>query len=268
MRSLLKTDFKRIFKDKLFKILLIIGAAFALFNPLLYKLIFSTLEAEEMLGIAVSGKSLFFSAFLPGDNFGLIIPILIAIIICKDFSHGTVRNKIIMGKSRASIFFSMFISSATVMFAIILAHAFLTLGISLIFFDFQADPFTASDFGYMIISIFLEMLVYIFISAIVSFLIVAMKNAGLSIVMYVAITFIFTIIGSIVQIAAMFSDPTGSSYKILEFLQKSNVFMSSVIGDGNSYKFVEILYILIPTALGSFIFLFFGNLIFKNKDLK
>jgi ABC-type transport system involved in multi-copper enzyme maturation permease subunit len=226
------------------------------------------LDAEEMLGMVVSGKSLFFEAFLPGNNFGLIIPILIAIIVCKDFSHGTIRNKIIMGKSRSSIFLSMFISSAIIMFGVILAHALLTLGISLIFFDFQADPFTASDLGYMIISVFLEMLVYVFISAIVSFLIVAMKNAGLSIVMYVAVNFIFTIIGGIVQIAAMFSDPTSSSYKILEFLQKSNVFMSTLIGSGSSYKFVEILYILIPTILGSFLVLLLGNLIFNKKDLK
>lgn len=268
MGSLLKTDIKRILKDKLFLIVLIIGAAFALFNPLLYKLIFSALDSEEMLGMVVSAKSLFFESFLPGSNFGLIVPILISIIVCKDFSYGTIRNKIIMGKSRFSIFLSMFISSAITMCAVMLAHAILTLLISLMFFEFQTDPFTFGDFGYILISILFEMLVYIFLASIVAFLSVSMKNVGLSIVMFVAINFIFTILGSIIQVAALFADPESSSFKVLEFLQKSNIFMSTIIGTGTSYEFADFMYVLIPTILGTALILFLGNVIFKKKDLK
>ena len=123
MFNLLKTDFKRILCDKLFLVLCIIGGAFAVFTPLLYKVLFSLIEAEEFLNMTVNAKSLFFTAFSPSDNFGLILPILLAIILCKDFSHGTVRNKLICGYSRKKVFLSMYIACATTICVLILCYA-------------------------------------------------------------------------------------------------------------------------------------------------
>ena len=47
MLNLLKTDLKRVCKDKLFLILCIIAAAFAIFNPLVYKLLFAMVDMVE-----------------------------------------------------------------------------------------------------------------------------------------------------------------------------------------------------------------------------
>ena len=151
MRNLYVTDVKRILKDKLFTVTCILAGVFAIINPLLNKLLFDMLDISEMLGM-MSAKSMFFSAFLPGDNLGLIMPILISIIVCKDFSQGTVRNKIISGKSRSTIFISHLLSSATVICVLMLLHALLTLGTSLFFFSYQDGAFGASDFGYPTIS--------------------------------------------------------------------------------------------------------------------
>ena len=246
-------------------IVCIIGGAFALVTPLLYKVLFSAIDAEELLGAVTSAKSIFFEAFLPGSNFGLIVPVLLSIIICKDFSFGTIRNKIIIGKSRVSIFLSMFISSATVLCATVLAHALLTLFISLIFFDYQAGQFTAGDFGYLMLSILFEMLVYIFIAALISFLSVFMKNVGLAIVMYIAINFIFTIIGSIVMVASLIAEEKNI---ILEFLHNINIFTSSLIGTGSSYEFKDIMYIVLTPIIGTSLFVFLGITVFKKKDIK
>ena len=201
-----------------------------------------------MLGAFTSAKDIFFDSFLPSGNFGLVVPILLLIILSKDFSFGTIRNKIIIGKSRASIFMSMFISSTVFMCATVLVHALLTLFISLIFFDYQADPFTVGDFGYLLISILFEMLVYIFISALISFLSIFMKNVGLSIVMYIAINFILSIAGSIVSVAAMFAEGESA---VLEFFMNINIFTSSLIGASNSYIFKDIMYIVLPPIIGS-----------------
>ena len=116
MIDLLKTDLKRAVKDKLFIVICIIAGAFAIITPLLYKVIFVVLKFDEeamqeleMLGMGImNAKSIFFSSFSLGNNFGLILPIFVAIILCKDFSNGTIRNKIICGKSRTSIYFSLF----------------------------------------------------------------------------------------------------------------------------------------------------------------
>ncbi len=268
MLNLLKIDIKRHFKDKLFLVCAIIGGALAIFSPLLYKVLFSGLEMDELLGNLTSAKSLFFSAFSPSNNFGLVAPILVTIILCKDFSYGTIRNKIISGKSRVSIFLSMFITSTIVMSVLMLAHALITLLVSLLFFEYQSEPFAVSDIGYFILSVLFELLVYVLISAIISFFSVAMKNAGVSVVMYVAVNLLFSIIGSITMVAGMMVDPESTSYKVLEFLNNANLFTSTLIGSGSSYEASQILAILIPTVLGSGLLVFLGIYIFGKKDLK
>ena len=72
MRELIKSDIKRMLKDKLILIACIIGGAFAIITPLLYKAIFGLLEVEEMLGMLVDAKSQYFASFSPANNFGRI----------------------------------------------------------------------------------------------------------------------------------------------------------------------------------------------------
>ena len=159
MRSLLKADLRRVLKDKLLIVMGILAVVFALITPLLYALIISGMGADEDLeifGIAFTAKSMFFNSFSLGNNLGLIVPVLLAIVLCKDFSFGTVRNKIIAGKTRFQIYMSLFITCSVVFILCMLLHAFITLCLSLCFFDYQLTPFTASDFWYFLESFFLE----------------------------------------------------------------------------------------------------------------
>lgn len=271
MLNLFKTDLRRLFKDKLFLITCIIAGALALFSPLINILIFSGIDAEEgleILGMLPTAKSFFFNSFLPGNNMGLIMPILIAIILCKDFSQGTVRNKIICGYSRSSIFLSMFLSSSVVTSLIMVGQGFVTLFFSLIFFDYSNEAFTFAEFGYFMLSLLFEILVYVFVSAIISFLCVAMKNAGTSVVMYVALNFLFAIVGSVTMVAIMFVEPESTGYKVLEFFNNANIFTSTLIGSGVTYSAKEILYILLPSVGGGALAVLLGILIFNKKDLK
>ena len=127
MLELLKVDFKRVLRDKLFLVVCILSGVFALTTPLLYLLIFKLagagdLEELALLGVSVNGKSQFFDFFSLANNLGLIAPVLLAVALCKDFSHGTIRNKIICGKSRTKIYFSLFCTCAIVMCCFILAQ--------------------------------------------------------------------------------------------------------------------------------------------------
>ena len=179
MLNLLKTDLKRVFKDKLFLILCIIAAAFAIFNPLVYKLLFAMVDMVEELDMAIDAKTLCFTSFSPGNNLGLIMPIFAALVLCKDFSQGTIRNKIICGKTRTQIFLSMLITCAIVMCVVMFFHGILTLLFSRVFFEYQAAPFTWGSLGYMLLSFGLEMLVYVFMAALLTLLIVWSKKRGL-----------------------------------------------------------------------------------------
>jgi len=276
MTNLIKADFKRVLKDKLLLVVGILALAFAFVTPLLYRVLVGEMSNDptlEAMGFnAIYAKTQFFSSFSLGNNVGLVIPVFISIILCKDFSHGTVRNKIIGGKSRTSVFFSMYIVCAAITWAVILVHAFLTLGISLMFFDYQATEFTASDIAYFFESLAIQFMVYLFVAALITFLCTAMKNVGLVIVLYVAVMFGFTMIAGIVQIAvALISMDGGNTFlkDVLTFFQKINVFnYSTMVGMGTSYELKDILCYFLSPVVGTAGLLGFGTLIFNKKDLK
>ncbi len=276
MGSLLKTDLKRIAKDKLFLVACIIGVAFALFIPLMYYVLFSAISGADdvmvLLGTPINAKYIFSLAFSPGSNFALLVPILITIALYKDFSFGTVRNKLIHGKSRTSIFMSMHISNTIFLCGILLVYALLTLGTSLLFFEYQASGFGMEDFLYLLQTIIFELLIYAFIAALISFLCVFMKNAGTSIIMYMAINLGFTMIASIIMMSlnVLRFDPAQESLvSILEFFLNTNVFYAATtLGTGTSYTLEQILYATIPSLVGIAVFVGLGLLVFRKKDVK
>lgn len=273
MTNLIKTDLKRIFKDKLFTVICIIGLAFGVITPLLYKG-FADLAGLDALSafMAFDGKSIFISAFNPAGDFGMILPVLVSIIIFKDFSQGTVRNKLICGKTRAQVFLSTFATSAIALCTLILTYAVFSLSFSLLFFNFQATPFTISDLGYMLLTTLFEILVYILISALVSFMCVFMKNVGVTIVVYVAITFFFSFIDGLLIIGAGALSISGldpAIIKLLTLASKINVFGTSFpAGKVAVYSLEDVLCIVLPTVLGSILFVVLGILTFRKKDLK
>ncbi len=277
MIRLIKSDFKRIFCDKLFLVVCILAVVFAVIIPLLYVVIFGAMDAidemtKELLSGYITAKGQFFGAFSFGNNLGLIAPLLIGIILFKDFSFGTVRNKIISGHSRLSIFLSLFIVCFIALFGIVLAHALLTLAISLPFFDYQSTPFTLSDFWYFLESLLFQFLVYLFAAAFVSNLCVTKKNIGLVIVIYIAIVLGCTMIAGILQgvIMVISAEPKMEKVvEILDFFQRINVFnFSANIGLGSSYKVKDVCYYLITPIVFTLGLLGHGMLTFSRKDLK
>lgn len=274
MVELIKSDFRRVLKDKLFMVVCILAAVFAVITPLLYKAIFSSMgsDMEGVLVGVVTAKKNFFGAFSLGSNFGFVMPFLLAIILCKDFSHGTVRNKIISGHSRTGIFLSMYTVCATVLWVMTLLHALLTLGVSLLFFEYQDGPFTATDFWFLLESLGFELLVYLCLAAFVSWLCVSMKNVGLVIVLYAAASLGLTMIASILQVSIMvleMDSGSANTLEILEFFQRINIFNSQMyIGKGTSYELKDVAYNLLVPVIGTAGLLGWGTLKFNRKDLK
>lgn len=266
MRDLLKIDLKRVCKDTLFLVLLILAGVFAFVGPILMKAAFSFINIEEIAGNFVFAKSMFFDSFSVSSNMGIITPILLTVVICKDVSHGTIRNKIISGHSRTSIYLSRFITLCVYMVGIMLVHALLTLGFSLMFFNYQPKPFEWVDFWYILVSVGFNVLVYLLISALLAFLTVSMKTAGLSIVLYISALFLFIIVGVVtnLSVSLSFEEPS----KFLLFLDNANAFSSSIIGAGSSYTTFELLSLTLPNLFFAGAFFSLGLLIFNKRDLK
>lgn len=268
MLNLIRTDMKRLVKDKLLLIAAIIGAVFAVTTPLLYKLLFDLLDMGELLGMMISAKSMYFDSFNPANNFGMIAPIFITVIICKDFSYGTIRNKIVAGHSRRSIYLSIFISSSVVFAVMMLAQALITLLVSLTMFEYQATPFSSADLGYFLLSTLFEILVAVAISALMCFIAVLTRSTGFAILGYFAANFILSIVGGITAVAIQFSDPSGTVYEVIKFINDINIFTSLVIGRGVEYQLYDVIVILLPTIGATVALTVIGNDIFSRKDLK
>jgi hypothetical protein len=117
-------------------------------------------------------------------------------------------------------------------------------------------------------SLGIEFLIYFMVSAILTFFIVNMKRAGLSIVLYFVVYFVMTIIGSIIGAVCMFADPDSVFYGFLEFLSASNAFTTTAIGTGVSYSLEDILYLLLPNLSLTALIVGLGYLSFRKKDIK
>lgn len=274
MTELLRADLKRVLKDKLLMVMGILAVVFALITPLLYAAIFSTdgMLDDPMFASLVSAKSQFFQSFSMTNNLGLIAPVLLAIVLCKDFSFGTVRNKIIAGKRRSAIYLSLFGVCALVLTAVMLLSAFISLGVSLLFFDYQPTSFTFADFGYFMASLAFEVLVLLFMAALLSWLCACMRNVGTAIVLYVAITFMLVLVGSIVQMVCGVLEISGNNPALVDTLMvidRLNVGRAvAYIGAGTSYTWKDVLYLTLSPLAGILGFTGLGLIGFGKKDLK
>lgn len=274
MGELLRADIKRVLRDKLLMVMGILAVVFALITPLLYAALFSggDILDDPMFSSLVSGKGLFFASFSLGNNLGLIAPVLLAIVLCKDFSFGTVRNKIIAGKRRSAIFLSLFLTCALVLICVILLNAFLSLGVSLLFFDYQPGPFLWADFWYFLESLAFELLVLLFVAAMLSWLCTCMKNVGVAIVLYVAFSFLLVMVGSIIQMIVSVLELTGTNQQLVDALlviDRLNVGSAvNYIGRGTAYTTEDVLYLILSPLVGILGFLGLGLAGFCKKDLK
>lgn len=276
MAKLLKVDLKRIFKDKLLLVVAIIGVVLALTTPLIYKFIYLFLGADDtgLLGSLLSIKTMFYSSFSLSNNIGFIIPVFLLIIMSKDFSYGTIRNKIISGSSRTNVFLSMFISCSIVIVLAMLAYAALNGLLTVALFSNEMASITKEGVLYFVLSILFEILIYIFIAALLSFINVFAKNAGLKIILYVALAFGLIMIYSIVQVSMSVLIINGTENQLLidllEALLKLNVFYSNagIIGAVDKYIAEDIIYILVSTILGTGLFVFLGIVSMNKKDIK
>ena len=100
MIKLMRSSLYKLFRDKTFHIILIIGVVVSVFMPLLYLIIDSQ---TGNIGSTCNGYNLIIQSASPVQNFGIAIPINLITFIIGEFNYGTIRNKIIAGNKKSSI---------------------------------------------------------------------------------------------------------------------------------------------------------------------
>ena len=139
MLNLIKAELYRFFKSKYCLILAIVGAALALFVPLLQFVLKASISSiADAYGvqpnISFSALSCMQSSLNPGSIYVFIVSIIIVLILLQDYRNGTIRNKIICGISRFKIYSTYYLVSSIFLLALVLGNGLLTFLFSLPFF--------------------------------------------------------------------------------------------------------------------------------------
>lgn len=124
MKNLLKFEFRKLFQMKTLYIFSGILVAFLVFTVGTYKMMDVLMQetgimAETGMDISMfglssfSGKDFLVSA-LYNSEITIALAVVISLLLCTDYSSGTIKNIVAKGYSRAEIFFSKFLAAITV----------------------------------------------------------------------------------------------------------------------------------------------------------
>ena len=143
MSRLLKADLYRMLKSRLTMIALILAFAF----PVVIVLMYVGIRAMAGLGEDVLGSELLFnantvigSAYSLTNNIGLVIPAFAGILVCADYTNGTLRNKVIAGNRRTEIYLSHLLVSILFTVIVVTIYVAMTTALSLLLLPFNRDP--------------------------------------------------------------------------------------------------------------------------------
>ncbi|MBO6261479.1 MAG: hypothetical protein J6N95_02600 [Bacilli bacterium] len=213
MGRLLKAFFYKLSKDLAFRIILIIGGGLALFETLIFFGLQQLLATETDAFKLVSGQSMLMLSFSPAQNFGLAIPLYIIIFVCLEFSHGTIRNKIIAGHSKFQIYTSLYLSGLILAMMLLLSYVTLCTVLGTIFggFDVNGEALFGITSGsklsleYILKYILLGLLVYTSLVAVTVFFATLFRSIGPCIpIIFLLIMggyYLAVIMGTVIQVA-------------------------------------------------------------------
>lgn len=232
MSKLLSANFMRLKKDKFFWIGMIFMLASGILYPIMIYRDMKQTGTINTIDNAFCGCSLFI---------GIIMAIFCSLFIGTEYSDGTIRNKIVIGHTRISLYLANFITSAIISIAMCTMFFFpyLCIGIPLLGF-FEMDIRLVFLFGFVVF-----MLAITFSSI---FTLISMLNHNKAITATICILLAFLLLFAGVQMNTMLSQPeTILGYTISENGQgEYKELQNPKYLDGNERKIVQFFYDFTP----------------------
>ena len=275
MRNLLKTDFYLLRKNFLFKLLIILGIVLSAFS-IMQGLMFSNIgDGKEMMSggpngptppsdmmmFDTTGKSIFTSSFSLSISFAMIIAVVLALLVAQQFVNGNVRNKIIAGNKKSSVYYSLIVVHVLTGIVLLGLYAVLRLVFGSITLGYDTElAFNSSELLYCLQVTGLSLLVYVAVFAISVFLATIVRTTGTSILCVIGFILLLSFTANI--------DMLISDWTFLETLCDFNPtnMLSNILENELALK--EWL-IIIGGSIGFLAATTFGGaLLFSKKDLK
>lgn len=255
MFNLYRADLQRFLKSKIVYTMLILVIVFPLFMGGMYKLISEIAIYEEMpiYGALIDPFGAFMTAFNPVDNFGLIMLILLLIAVLADFNHGTIRNKLVIGYRRETIFIAQTLFILTIVTILVTIYPLLVYAFVSWFLGPNNQSFL-DLFRHYLNGLLSNLVIYIFVSIIIFRFKKLGASLGIIIGSLFAITFSFPLLSMVLK-----SETIDIILLIFPFF---NVFMPKELSIINN-----IFMILINLLYGGGLF-WIGCLMSKRQDFK
>ena len=285
MLRLFKAFLFRLRRDLTFRITLFIGIGMAIFMTILYLVLEYTLNADYEEGDTsikmLTGQGMLISSLSPVQNFGIAIPVNLISFTIIEFTHGTIRNKIIAGNSKGKIYASLFLSGLIFSIALIIVYALLCTLLGTIFGGFKPDngynvlpsvsgynSAMVSD-QYIVRIIIVSLMSYVSITSFAVLIATLTRQIGGAIpIVIIGILFCY-LIGTGVYVASVFAniEDIVNVIRILNPLYALSE--QSTTDDGYQImKDVTFYSALINNAVYAALFFMAGLLIFKKRDVK
>lgn len=274
MNRLLKADLYRMCKSRLTMIALILASAFPVVVVLLYVGIRAMAGLEpDMIGseLLFNANTVIGSCYSLTNNIGMIVPAFAGVLVCADYTNGTLRNKVIAGNRRTEIYLSHLIVSILFSVAIITIYTVLTTALSLLLLPFSRDP-SGNLFSEVFRFAAYGTMTFVFIATVSTLFAMTFRS--------IAPTIIFTIVPAILLLTAnsvlLMIDYSAYKYLVYfiptfgaNFFNLNSAGLFDLMGGGVSGSDTLIF------AEGMLSYLFFGALntvlgilIFNKRDVK
>lgn len=274
MKHLLSAEFMRLFKSKTLLLTTIIFSAFSVLGVVVLHFIFQDIQVvpDTTPGIITFDPLMSFYATNTLTNYfsdyltiGIFIALIINLINTKDYSQGTIRNFMVSGESRTTIYLTKAIitSIATIIF----------IGISIIVVTLASTIVTGWSTTFASIDLLeflgrslLVILIYIAFSTIITFFAHLFQSSGKVIAITLVICFVFQILYGLYTYNLYISGGSGSVF--LEIITKIfvPVHLAGVTSLGGELN--DILFAVLASVLTILLFTILGILKFKQRDLK
>ena len=280
MFKIMTASLYKLFRDTTFKVTLIIGVALALLTNLLYFIIFKiAIDTPEIGNALFSGETALINSLNPSSNFGLTVPINLVVFTIGEFTYGTIRNKIIAGHKRSSIYFSLLLTGFVFTVILMTAYCFLSWAFgSLLSGSVHAQGVSSTTIGYIILYGFCS---YIFVMVLSVFVATLTRSIGGSLpivilmLVFMGLIPTFALIGMSTEMGgeaslltylpshiAMWIDPLF----MLGVYSNSSIMSSLITGTENSVEMI-LAGIIVP-IFWSAVFGILGLKLFQFRDIK
>jgi ABC-type transport system involved in multi-copper enzyme maturation permease subunit len=211
----------------------------------------------EYIPFDFNGRDIFLSTFSPSQNVGLLIPIILSIILTREFSYGTIRNKVICGHKKENIYLSLLISSLVIGLSLFLISALINLLFGSLVLGY-GKSFNGDEFLFILKSIGIGLLVYSTIIAFTVFIATLVRSLGFTLIIVIISTVILSMFSSL----AAFQEDLTVFYDIVSMLPHFQL-ISIVEMDNNL-----VIKSIITTVIYLSLFTGLGILLLKKRDIK